>query len=181
MRLFDVLSSFPSPPPPLQCLLFPQTHIWLTHTTLPPRFNPDNGLMAKPYLGRYYYIRQLNAAAATAAGRLGLQLVDYAALGEPFMAGQSYLGDLIHPNKEVIREWEWGRGDMARTGGGGCGYDCILVAIRGGIMGEEERGKKGREEEVTWAELWGWGYDGTVIGVGVLWGYFVLLLLLLSS
>ena len=42
-------------------------------------------------------------AAAAAAEQLRLQLVDYAALREPFMAGQSYLGDLIHPNKEVIR------------------------------------------------------------------------------
>ena len=58
-------------------------------------------MMAKPYLGRHYYIRQLNAAAATAALALGLQLVDYSQVGERFMVGQSYLGDLIHPNAEV--------------------------------------------------------------------------------
>jgi len=66
-----------------------------------PRFNAASGLMSKPYLGRRYFIHQLNAAAAAAAQELQLQLVDYAALSERFMTGQTYLEDLIHPNALV--------------------------------------------------------------------------------
>jgi hypothetical protein len=58
--------------------------------------------MDKPYLGRAYYIHQLNAAlAAAAAGPAQLTLVDYAALGRRWAAGQAYLVDAIHPNQVV--------------------------------------------------------------------------------
>ncbi|WIA18537.1 hypothetical protein OEZ85_009983 [Tetradesmus obliquus] len=80
---------------------FPQTKLWLTHTTLPPHHDVATGLMTKPYLGRLYFIHQLNAAAAAAARRLGLQLVDYAAIGQRFATGQQHLTDLIHPNAMV--------------------------------------------------------------------------------
>lgn len=68
---------------------------------MPPRFAASSGLMAKPYLGRAYHVDQLNAAAAQAAGQLGLALVDYAALARRWAPGQGYLEDAIHPNALV--------------------------------------------------------------------------------
>jgi hypothetical protein len=69
-----------------------------------PAHNVSTGAMAKPYLGRRYFIEQLNAAAAAAARQLGLQLVDYAAVSSRFREGQQHLADLIHPNREVALE-----------------------------------------------------------------------------
>jgi hypothetical protein len=60
--------------------------------------------MTKPYLGRRYFIEQLNAAAATAARQLDMQLVDYAAVSSRFREGQQHLTDLIHPNAELSLE-----------------------------------------------------------------------------
>lgn len=57
--------------------------------------------MEKPYLGRRYYITQLNAALVTVANKLGLQVVDYEQVGNRFLDGQAYLSDLIHPGKTV--------------------------------------------------------------------------------
>lgn len=54
-----------------------QTKVWVAHTTLPPRYKPSTGLAAKPYLGRHYYVSQLNNALVTVALEQGLQLVDY--------------------------------------------------------------------------------------------------------
>jgi hypothetical protein len=78
-----------------------QTKLWVTHTTMPPHHDVATGLMTKPYLGRLYFIHQLNAAAAAAARRLGMQLVDYAAIGQRFATGQQHLTDQIHPNAMV--------------------------------------------------------------------------------
>lgn len=58
-------------------MLRAQTKVWVTHTTLPPRFKALSGLSLKPYLGRHYYVNQLNNALVTVARREGLQLVDY--------------------------------------------------------------------------------------------------------
>jgi hypothetical protein len=69
-----------------------------------PAHDLGSGLMRKSYLGRRYFIEQLNAAAAAAADELGLQLVDYAALSGRFREHQRYLADLIHPNAEVSLE-----------------------------------------------------------------------------
>jgi hypothetical protein len=69
-----------------------------------PAHDVHSGVMKKPYLGRRYFIEQLNAAAASAASRLDLQLVNYAALAAPFAEQQRYLADLIHPNAEVALE-----------------------------------------------------------------------------
>ncbi|KIY96731.1 hypothetical protein MNEG_11229 [Monoraphidium neglectum] len=80
---------------------FPNAKVFATHTTLPPRFKPSTGLAAKPYLGRPYYVAQLNAALRTVAAELGLQVVDYAQIGGRFLADQSYLVDLIHPVRDV--------------------------------------------------------------------------------
>lgn len=76
----------------------------MTHTTMLPAHDVNTGLMTKPYLGRRYFIEQLNAAVATAARQLGLQLVDYAAVSARFREGQAHLFDLIHPNAEVALE-----------------------------------------------------------------------------
>lgn len=73
----------------------------MTHTTMVPYHDTKTGLMSKPYLGRAYFIHQLNAAATTAALKLGLQLVDYEAVSERFAIGQEHLVDLIHPNAMV--------------------------------------------------------------------------------
>lgn len=78
--------------------------MWATHTTLPPRVKSPSsptGEALKPYLGRAYFVAQLNAALATVARREGLQLVDYAAVGARFAANQSYLADAIHPSEPV--------------------------------------------------------------------------------
>lgn len=85
-------------------LLLLQTRLWMTHTTMPPHHSVSSGLMTKPYLGRRYHIQQLNAAAATAARQLDMQLVDYAALAAPFAEGQKHLVDLIHPNAMIALE-----------------------------------------------------------------------------
>lgn len=69
-----------------------------------PAHDATTGIMTKPYLGRRYFIEQLNAAAATAARQLGLQLLDYAALSSRFREGQQYLTDLIHPNAQMALE-----------------------------------------------------------------------------
>jgi hypothetical protein len=68
---------------------------------MPPHHDVATGLMTKPYLGQLYFIHQLNAAATAAARRLGMQLVDYAAIGQRFATGQQHLTDLIHPNAMV--------------------------------------------------------------------------------
>eukprot|EP00879_Flechtneria_rotunda_P023306 GHRR01024655.1.p2 GENE.GHRR01024655.1~~GHRR01024655.1.p2 ORF type:complete len:131 (-),score=49.89 GHRR01024655.1:1203-1595(-) len=86
---------------PSYCYASLQTKLWATHTTMLPRYAASTGLMVKPYLGRRYFIKQLNAAAAAAALKLELQLLDYAAVAERFMEGQTYLADLIHPNLVV--------------------------------------------------------------------------------
>lgn len=69
-----------------------------------PAHDVITGHMSKPYLGRRYFIEQLNAAAETAAAQMLLQLVDYEAVSSRFMEGQKYLFDLIHPNAEVALE-----------------------------------------------------------------------------
>jgi hypothetical protein len=81
-----------------------QAQLWLTHTTMLPAHDVTTGHMSKPYLGRRYFIEQLNAAAETAATQMLLQLVDYEAVSSRFMEGQKYLFDLIHPNAEVALE-----------------------------------------------------------------------------
>lgn len=81
-----------------------QTQLWLTHTTMLPAHDINTGDMKKPYLGRRYFIEQLNAAVTSAAMRLDMQLVDYAAVSSRFHEGQKYLTDLIHPNAEVALE-----------------------------------------------------------------------------
>jgi hypothetical protein len=53
----------------------------VTHTTLPPKVKAVSGLALKPYLGRLYYIAQLNAALLTVARREGLEVVDYEQVG----------------------------------------------------------------------------------------------------
>jgi hypothetical protein len=49
----------------------------VTHTTLPPKHKPVSGVALKPYLGRLYYVSQLNSALLTVARQEGLQVVDY--------------------------------------------------------------------------------------------------------
>lgn len=85
-------------------MLLLQTQLWLTHTTMLPAHDVITGAMTKPYLGRRYFIEQLNAAAAAAARQLRIQLVDYAAVSSKFREGQQHLADLIHPNAEVALE-----------------------------------------------------------------------------
>ncbi|KAI8466392.1 MAG: hypothetical protein J3K34DRAFT_524567 [Monoraphidium minutum] len=81
--------------------VFPKAKVWATHTTLTPRFDPTSGLAAKPYLGRPYYVAQLNGALLAVAARLGLQVVDYWQVGARFSANQSHLVDLIHPVEDI--------------------------------------------------------------------------------
>jgi hypothetical protein len=91
-----------------------QAKVFVTHTTLTPRVDPITGLAVKPYLGRAYFVEQLNEATRAVVERTGgdgagndgghspLGLVDYAAVGARFAAAnQSYLADLIHPGRDV--------------------------------------------------------------------------------
>jgi hypothetical protein len=87
-----------------RCLRRTKTRLWVTHTTMTPRHDPDSGAMAMIFLGRRYFFEQLNAATAAVAPSLGLQLLDYAALSRRFLEHQSYLLDDNHPNAEVSLE-----------------------------------------------------------------------------
>ncbi|KAL6757004.1 hypothetical protein V8C86DRAFT_2634133 [Haematococcus lacustris] len=79
----------------------PQSPLLLYHTTMAPRFNTSTGIMHRAYLGRRFFITQLNVAGRQAAQELGLEVVDYAAVANRFMEGQAYLADAIHPGRLV--------------------------------------------------------------------------------
>ena len=83
---------------------FPGAKVWLTHTTLPPAHHAASGAMLRPYLGRRYYVEQLNGAACAAAMNVApprMQLVDYDAVGQRWVDGQAHLEDAIHPGRVV--------------------------------------------------------------------------------
>lgn len=84
--------------------LFPDTHNFLYHTSLPPRIFPDTGESQLPYLGRRYFIQQLNQAGMTAARQLGLATVDYSKIGDRFLDGQRHLTDNQHPTAAISLE-----------------------------------------------------------------------------
>jgi hypothetical protein len=88
-------SSYPSSFPPPRIAL---------HTTVPPRHDPSTGAAEKPYLGRRYFLEQLNAACRSVAQTTGLGLVDYAALALRWSDNQSALRDQIHPGRPVALE-----------------------------------------------------------------------------
>lgn len=108
--------------------VFSQTPLWAFHTTVPPKFEPATGRTHKPYLGRRYFTAQLNAAGVAAARELGMQVVDYAALGDRFLdQGQAALLDLIHPKEALsleflniylnLLEQHWGGGSNSGNSG----------------------------------------------------------------
>jgi hypothetical protein len=111
------------------------------HTTVPPRHDPHTGAAEKPYLGRRYFLEQLNAAARALAKTLALPLVDYSGLAARWADGpgwQAALRDQIHPGRPVALEaanvWlnladqERRRQAAGVAGVGGAGSAVPLVA-----------------------------------------------------